>query len=62
GYLGFTDSRTVQLGFIIHRAQEWHILERFRAIFWPGLAIFLLNLGLILIYQGLNSRNRESQK
>jgi ABC-type dipeptide/oligopeptide/nickel transport system permease subunit/ABC-type dipeptide/oligopeptide/nickel transport system permease component len=62
GYLGFTDSRTVQLGFIIHRAQEWYILERFRAIFWPGLAIFLLNLGLILIYQGLNSRNRESQK
>jgi ABC-type dipeptide/oligopeptide/nickel transport system permease subunit len=62
GFLGFTDIKTVQLGYIIHRAQEWHILERIHAIFWPGLSIFVFNIGLIFIYQGLNSRNGKSQQ
>ena len=64
-FLGFTDVRTAQLGYSIHRVYRAYFpdryLDQFQAVFWPGLAIFMVNFGLFLLYLGLNSRNRETQ-
>lgn len=60
GFLGFTDYKTPQLGYIIHDVYDgWKFLDRYWAVFWSGLAIFTLIIGLVLIYKGLNSRKCE---
>lgn len=62
GFLGFTDSKTSQLGYIIHKVyRSGNFLDQdWTTVFWSGLAIFTLIIGLLLIYKGLNSRNRET--
>ena len=62
-FLGFTESVTPQLGYTIHRVHfgGYLYLNRFRAVFWPGLAIFSLNIGLFLLNVGLNSKNRKTK-
>jgi ABC-type dipeptide/oligopeptide/nickel transport system permease subunit len=62
-FLGFTDIRTPQLGYIVYRAyRSGYFLERYWVVFWSGLAICTLNIGLVLIYIGLNSGKPEIRK
>ena len=63
GFLGFTESLVPQLGYTIHRVHFGgdRYLDRFPAVFWSGLAIFTLNIGLLLLYVGLNLRNRKTK-
>ena len=57
GFLGIYSYESINLGFIIHRTYEYHVvLEHFRAIFWPGLAILLFLIGLILLHEGLKDK------
>jgi ABC-type dipeptide/oligopeptide/nickel transport system permease subunit len=62
-FLGFTDIRIPQLGYIVYRAyRSGYFLERYWVVFWSGLAICTLNIGLVLIYIGLNSGKPEIRK
>jgi len=63
GFLGFTESIAPQLGYTIHRVHfgGYRYLDRFPAVFWSGLAIFTLNIGLLLLYVGLNSSSRKTK-
>jgi ABC-type dipeptide/oligopeptide/nickel transport system permease subunit/ABC-type dipeptide/oligopeptide/nickel transport system permease component len=62
-FLGFADILTPQLGYTIYRVhfRGGQYLNRFRAVFWSGLAIFALNIGLLLLNVGLNSKKRKTE-
>jgi ABC-type dipeptide/oligopeptide/nickel transport system permease subunit len=60
-FIGLVEYKTPQLGFIIHNVQRGmnfpdRFLDRYFAAFWAGLGIFMLNVGLLLLHLGLDSK------
>ena len=54
GFLDFSDFRDFNLGYMIYRAYRSGVeLQHFRTVFWPGLALFIIMIGLLLIHEGL---------
>ncbi|MFW9773312.1 MAG: hypothetical protein ACFFEO_14240 [Candidatus Thorarchaeota archaeon] len=55
---GFSSYSTPQLGYIIYRVYRMSTyLDKYWVVFWPGLAIGIINTGLVLLYLGFNPRN-----
>ena len=56
GFLGFSDFKDFNLGFMIHRAYDYGLdLKHYRAVFWPGLALFIIMIALLLVHEGLKN-------
>lgn len=59
GFLGFSDYRDFNLGFMMQSAYDSGVvIERYRAAFWPGLALFIVMIGLLLVHEGLKKGTR----
>ncbi|MFX1324229.1 MAG: hypothetical protein ACFE8N_04685, partial [Promethearchaeota archaeon] len=59
-FLGFSSYSTPQLGYIIYRVYRMStFLDKYWVVFWPGLAIGIINAGLVLLYLGFNPRNPD---
>ncbi|MFW9785618.1 MAG: hypothetical protein ACFFFB_25265 [Candidatus Heimdallarchaeota archaeon] len=57
-FFGFSSYSTPQLGYIVYRVYRMStFLDKYWVVFWPGLAIGIINAGLVLLYLGFNPRN-----
>ncbi|MFX1488302.1 MAG: hypothetical protein ACFFBI_04085 [Promethearchaeota archaeon] len=61
GFLGFTGYKDFNLGYIIKEAyRHREVPEYYIAVFWPGLAVFIIMIGFLLLHEGLKKTSIRS--